>query len=547
MGVYIDKINKKSSEILNKKANQSGSPGSIVNVTNNSSDDAAVEFTDPKNPLDPIVVFDPEYDPSVIILPYTDYSDNKPSSLDRDPLNIEGLYTPLIKLNNKVIFPRDIYSMTITLKKFLPEIELVIYDTEKNIQATDVPGMNNVITVILIAPVDGANKKINMDFYIKDCIFDQDNTVRYIGELKVNGLKQVKYSQVGNKALSMYEYLEAIAKETKLGFAATEKCKEIEDKKWRQLYSETYADHIVKELEHAGLDEDSIFDAWVDNFGYIVMVNVAHVMTEKVDYKQLSTKVIIGNNITTTDEEIPRQNVEEVYRLINNSKSIASNNNLHFTDYHSVVNNNEIMNNGTLTRCYYLSSPCDGNLIKQEEIQVIELSVDGIEGVDEYMYENIEYLGTDQGEEGDVCERVQEMIVKNFFTKIYAKMIEVTLDEPNYSLQRGMLVAMSLEEFNPRNKQAVLNNMENSGKLNESENAKDQETPDETMRERETIADDMNGIINPSLTGIYYIKDMKFEYVGALEHITQTLTLVKKGIQSNITNKYTVSRTINDK
>lgn len=538
MAADINSINKKTSSILNKNAN---SPGAIVNTTN-SSDGGSIEFTEPKNPLDPIVVFDPEYTPSAIIMPYTDYSDNKPSSDDRDPLNIEAIYTPLIKLNNKVMFPRDIHSMTITLKKFLPEIKLVVYDTEKNIQATDVPGMNNVITVILIAPVDGANKKMSMDFYIKDCTFEEDNTVTYIGELKVNGLKQVKYSQVGDKALSMYEYLEAVAKETKLGFAATEKCKEIEDRKWRQLYSETYADNIMKELEHAGIDEDSIFDAWVDNFGYIVMVNVSHIMTAKVEYTQLSTKVITGNNATTTDEEMPRPNVEEVYRLINNSTSIASKNNLHFKEYHSIVNNSEILKNGTLTKCYYLSSPCDGNLIKQEEIQIIELSVDGIEGVDEYMYENIEYLGTDQGEEGEVCERVQEMIVKNFYTKICSKMIEVTLDEPNYSLQRGMLVAMSLEEFNPRNKQAVLNNMENSIKLEESE---DQDIPaDETMKQRETIIDDMNGIINPALTGIYYIKDMKFDYVGVLEHVTQTLTLIKKGIQSNLTNKYTVSRTI---
>lgn len=543
MPVDINNINKNTSSILERKATQSGgSPGSIVNVSNNS--DTSIEFTEPKNPLDPIVVFDPEYEASVIILPYTDYSDNKPSGDDRDPLNIEAIYTPLIKLNNKVIFPRDIYSMSIRLKNFLPEIELIVYDMEKNIQATDIPGMNNVITVILTAPVNGANKKMSMDFYIKDCLFEEDNTVKYVGELKVNGLKQVKYSQVGDKPLSTYEYLEAVAKETKLGFATTKKCKEIEDKKWRQLYSETYVDNIKKELEHAGIDEDSIFDAWIDNFGYIVMVNVANIMTEKVEYTQLSTKVIIGNNVTTTDEEIPRPNVEEVYRLINNSKSIASNNNLHFTEYHSIVNNNEIIKNGTLTRCYYLSSPCDGNLIKQEEIQVIELSVDGIEGVNEYMYENIEYLGTHQGEEGEVCERVQEMIVKNFFNKIYAKVIEVKLDEPNYSLQRGMLVAMTLEEFNPRNKQAIMNNMENSGKLKESE---DQETPDETMKERETIIDDMNGTINPALTGIYYIKDMTFDYMGALEHVTQTLTLVKKGIQSNLTNKYTVSRTVNDK
>ena len=98
MAVDITNINKKASSILNKNANSSGS---IVNV--NSTDSGSIEFTEPKNPLDPIVVFDPEYEASVIILPYTDYSDNKPSSDDKDPLNIEAIYTPLIKLNNKCL------------------------------------------------------------------------------------------------------------------------------------------------------------------------------------------------------------------------------------------------------------------------------------------------------------------------------------------------------------------------------------------------------------------------------------------------------------
>ena len=46
-----------------------------------------------------------------------------------------------------------------------------INDIDSNIQASDIPKMNNVITVILTAPIDGAAKKISLDFYITNCNF----------------------------------------------------------------------------------------------------------------------------------------------------------------------------------------------------------------------------------------------------------------------------------------------------------------------------------------------------------------------------------------
>ena len=47
------------------------------------------------------------------------------------------------------------------------------------------------------------------------------------------------------------------------------------------------------------------------------------------------------------------------------------------------------MNKGTSNKYYYLSSPCDENLIKSENIEIVDASVDGVEGQDEYIYENI--------------------------------------------------------------------------------------------------------------------------------------------------------------
>ena len=224
-----------------------------TNPNNTSSD---IKFKEPKNLTDPIVVFDPEFEVSNIILPFDGYLDgDKPANVNENYLNNEAIRTPLIKLNNKVIFGDRIFSMKLYIKDFLPTIELIIDDLDKNIQGTDIPGMNNVITVIMISPIDGVNKKVTLDFYITKCTFNDDNTITYLGELKINGLKQTKYTQVGDKELNTYEFLETIAKELKLGFAASDKCKDIDDKRWRQIYSKTYKDYILQELSYAGINE----------------------------------------------------------------------------------------------------------------------------------------------------------------------------------------------------------------------------------------------------------------------------------------------------
>ena len=503
--------------------------------------ESKIKFVTPKNPTDPIVVFDPEYDFSSVAMPLLEPSLNTTAPVDatiENQLNVFGIREPILKLNNKLIFGDQIFSLDIYIKDFLPKIEVTINDIDKNIQGTDVPGMNNVITVILTAPVEGASKKVTLDFYITDCKFFEDDSVKYTGEFKCNGLKQVKYTQIGDTELSTYEFLYKIAKELKLGFACTNKCKEVADKKWRQIYSLTYTDFIAHELKHAGIDETTIFDAWIDNFGYLVLVNLYYIFNEKVDPKQLSTNVILGETTTLQDDAIEEQHVLEVYRIISNMQETSDVNNLFVTEYHSSVNNKNILNKGTKNRYYYLDSPCDQNLLVQKHIRLIEQSADGIAGQDEYVYERLEFIGTNQNED-DVCDIYQEEIINNYKNLLYAKSIIVTLKEANYSLQRGMLVYLNIVEYNVENKQTALYNMENSAIDNESENNKKPEISPELMNQ---VIDENNGVINDSLSGLYYIKDITFSYSGGTRNITQTMTLIKKGLSSNLINKYTSVR-----
>ena len=65
---------------------------------------------------------------------------------------------------------------------------------------------------------------------------------------------------------------------------------------------------------------------------------------------------------------IEKQSVEEIYRIITNSQESPASN-LMITEYHIFVDNSTIMNKGTLNRYYYLNSPCDQNLISQEQFK----------------------------------------------------------------------------------------------------------------------------------------------------------------------------------
>lgn len=508
--------------------------------------DDSIKISSPVNPLDPVVNFDPEYGFSQIAIPYSHGSENESIEPDGNtntinPLKIDAIRIPLIKLNNKVLVNTNIEYMDISIIDFLPKITLTVQDINGNIQATDVPGMNNIITVILTAAVDGASKKISLDFYIDKCDFNDDGTITYYGTFKLIGLKQRKNKQIGNDKLSTYEMLESIAKELKLGFASSKNCKEIEDKRYRNVYSKSYTDYIINCISYSGLDDKSVFDTWIDEFGYIVLVNLSTIMSENIKPSQLSTKVIKGFTDTLPENDSPGQEVEEVVRMITNSREYQRGHNLYFNDYKSDVDNSKIVNKGTSNKYYYLTSPCDENLIQTKDIVLVEESVDGIEGVDEYSFENIEFIGVEQEEEFPIL--IQKEIVTNFMNKFNSNKLIVTLPIANYSLERGMLVNVFLEEYNGVNKKFIIENYQNI-----SATEKQDDEDNKTILSSDTIdasIDENNGVLNPSLSGIYYIHGINYLYFGDGE-VSQKLTLIKKGNKNRITNKYTNPHTENE-
>ena len=240
---------------------------------------------EPYNPLDPIVVFDPEFAKRIVVKNFEDVQNKNPQMSEQsNALKDDAINIPVVKINNVLMNDNQLDSLTINYDYFLPTIHVSVKDDTGFIKTCDTPGLDNFIEVIITSEINGYYKKISLVFYITDYKI-YDSYISYDGIYKMQELNTNVFKQIGDKKLSTYEMLEAIAKETKLGFAATKGCKDVKDEYYRLVQSTSYKDYIKEQLAIAGEDEKSIFDAWVDINGYIVMVNVYNVMNDSEKLK----------------------------------------------------------------------------------------------------------------------------------------------------------------------------------------------------------------------------------------------------------------------
>ena len=462
---------------------------------------------EPYNPTDPEVKFDPEIGQKLILKEYDDPNKSR-SEGTYNMLKDDGINIPVVRLNNITLGDGQIDQVIIICDDFLPKVHLSIKDKENVIKICDTPGFDNEISIVITCQINGYYKKISLLFYITK--FEVDGEfIGYDGIYKLQTLNTHMMKQIGSGKLNTYNMLSEIAKENKLGFAATKKCEDIKDERYRLIQSKTYVDYIKDQIILSGLDEESIFDVWVDLFGYIVMVNVHYVMTEKVDPEQLTIYTIYGGENTVNDESMAPQAIQ-LQRTLTNNITNETNINLQFGLFENIINNDNIYKNGALNTNWYMSSPCEENKIEMEELQLIENSTDGINNSDEYEFSKTEFLGIEFSETPAL---LQTKIHKRYFEKLRAKRLKIEMLRYNLGLERGTLVNMIFKEYNS----AVIKTFKGGNDIEES----------------------IEGAINPYLSGMYYIDGLEYEYVTEEHRIKQYIYLIKKSSDDSVLNKST--------
>lgn len=489
------------------------------------------------NNTDPVVIFDPKFQKTKVAKiwePEDPGKENQPGvnfpTPQSDLTTICGVEIPIIKINSQIINELDIIYVKLNYTGFKPSLEIILRSA--NYLRLETPGMANKVTLIIVPAADGVYKTISIDFYIVS-MQEYQGKVRYYCDYFFPDLEK-KYTKSlksgGNNSLSTYQLLESIAKECKMGFASTEKCKDVSDNKIRLLRNQNYQEVISEHLKFSGIDDNSIFDSWIDLYGYIVMCNISWVLNSSVNVNELSIKMLSGINLYSK-EDFKENNIQygdDTFRTFTNWKGKPNKDNGNIENYEWIINNSYIKINGT-DNIYYTVSPISNggtNNIVSENIKIEENSTDGYNFKNAYTFQKSSFIGTEMGnkEDGNTPVLYQEKRRNAYLAKLDSRKLKITLKDINLGLNRGTLINVNIFEYDRQTKAEM---MRLSANLKSGGN---QTTSDKLdISEYESILNDNTiGVPNLSISGIYFIDGMEIVFDSKKNKYIQSLILIRK-------------------
>jgi flagellar biosynthesis chaperone FliJ len=537
-----------SSESSNNQSNSGASNGDTSEYsTKEKPVGSRVEgSTSGANPTDPQVIFDPIFKVNPIVRKYygVSYNYNKTEddmysnvSNKYNTLKIDAVEYPLIVINTQTIEQRDVLYMGLKLKGFLPTIELTIRDVKQVEQKIQTSQMNGSIEVCISSRIDKLYKNIRIHFRISNVTINPLNPqqVTYTGYYDIEKFRQVNtgFLKKDQTKANFYELLYVIAQNCGLGFAATDNTEDVEDRCLRNIFTQRYDEYIEQQLNFAGCDEDSILDAWVDPYNYIVLTNVSWVMNKEVDPNEYSIVAICG--YPSTDRDVPDPKPKEVSRVLTNFNRMYEPTNMMIKSYSMIINNNAV-SSGTLERIYTINwNSSNVTLLDTTDIQTKQNSVDG-EYLDEYNTGHNRPLPRFNFNDDDYDLNTQKIIREHYFNKHRQQMLKLKLLHPNLGLQRGTLVSVSIWEQDPQLKEKMIAQANN---LNGDESWEKPEMSKKDpyyLTDYDIVENEGLQMMNFKLSDLYYIDSILFEYSSEVGEIEETLFLIKKGKVSGYDN-----------
>ena len=525
-------------------------------VTND--EDSLIE---PLNYTDPFIVHDAELSHSYLakvwepVNAHEGHYDEETGETDfgayetRDITKVYGKMEPVVQLSNNVIDKNSINYLCLMSVGITPTIELDFDDRENTLRDKDAIGMNSNVIVAILPRFDSKYKAISMMFDIVSVNPYEDDPQRYhvvaeyhlpefmnnaqkVGAMTFSGCDECQREP--QTKTTTWEYFHEIAKQCKLGFACTDKCKDVMDNEIRRMNSITYKDFISRELTRGGLDDNSIFDGWIDFYHTLTLVNMSYVLHSDITYRHLS--IWAENGFHGTDVNTPSIKLDHVHRVLTNFDKDGTQSNLKFSEYQK-HNEYGLVKEGGHNRLLFVNKAGTTPVVTMLNVEAQENSVDGTHK-DEYYVSTIINCGFDTSINGSLGQR---HIRDAFLSKYKAFTLEVVLDATNLGFQRGTLVEGRTFEFNPVAKQKSLSgNIDNITGEQSTEQKNLEIKEDESSRD--VLTDESVASLNIGLSGQFYIDGIKFEYSAEDDDIKQTLYLIKRGTVSNEDNKHTTPR-----
>ena len=538
------------------------------NPPDNTSDSIIQENTDTgneKNLTDPKVCHDPIFKSQGIARLWTGEKKEEIGHGDQDneydTLLTDGIQYPLLVINNRNIEDNYIISYQLSYNDFLPTLMVIIRDDHQKEQRISSTQMSGLIRTVIVSPVDKVYKPVVMQFRINSVEIDHDNPiyVRYFATYEVPAFRNVNIGHVwmkdycgapecehqGTINANTWEFLHELALKSGLGFAATKHTKEIADRAIRNVPSLKIHEYITNQINCSGVDEDSIMDAWVDLYGYIVLVNVSWVLKET----KLTSKdfMIVANcGFNTATHKLPGQKPQEVVRTLTNYPNMPTVSNMMITKY-SMNIDNFILDKGTLEKTYMIQLKGRQTIMATTDIQTKQTSIDG-ECLEDYNtgksypipkfnFNCPEYTGL-PGYDTNLQKKIRDA----WFSKIRQSILKVQLSQVNLGLQRGTIVNIAIFDNDYVNKEIMRTHTTNlTGEVKIEQDKLDDESDTKTNPEY-MIENDHVWFRNEKLSGMYYIDSMEFIFNHDYNEIVQILYLIKKGSTTGYHNAHTLPR-----
>lgn len=540
----------------------------------------------PLNYTDPVVYHDPiipapaqvtKYQPSDAEGNGNEEGDIAGAREDVEINRIEGRDFPLILLNGTNLQAQQIEKFVIYYDSFLPTLYLRVRDDmDGTIRFSNSPGINNHIRVTIVPELEGTYKNISLEFYIDTCDFSHGDVYTFTGHMWIQSFEekrncQIKYpgcpnvkkkKSANDEAMdeqincnpspqitpNTWEYLHEISRASGLGLATTDHCKDVQDRLPRLMQHENFKEFIQRQILMSGVDEDSIFDVWIDFYRYITMVNVSWVLTEDIDVNHLAINAIVGKSGDA------KMTPEAKFRLVHRTLTCSNKTDGLANMEYNQENFTQISNNDIHTFGMFVNNPIyqvkggtvpnnsEKNDMVVKDVQAQENSVDG---------SKISDYNTNTEKQVSILvdpynTNAQRVIREKYFQLKRSKLFKLVLNRLNLGLQRGTLVNIHKSTTNPTQKQKVLTSATNLA-LGQGDNPK----PDETLNKgpiddfetfRDISIEESAEVLDVSLSGLYYIDSMTFEYDPSHETLVQNLFLIKKGPQSSYNSLYNSAR-----
>lgn len=236
------------------------------------------------------VRFDPTLDLPDIKMPiYSENPDSDPNALEHDPgyvsedsaiidqTKLDGVMVPLVRICNQTVFFTEIVDMHLYIDK-IPKLDITIDDQLGLIKNLDTPSWDNSLQLQILPPFEGAYKKINLLFYVES-VNIEGSIITMSATYHVPNFWDHRMEAYGE--ITTYEYMEAVAREFKLGFASN--ITSTDDKRYIYNPMMNQVDHIDNTVSYAhNSAKESIFDWWIDYWNHLVLIDKYTEYNEKL-------------------------------------------------------------------------------------------------------------------------------------------------------------------------------------------------------------------------------------------------------------------------